>query len=297
MFQELHPKAFVRCLGLILALANGTASKSARAAELLLCAGGSEMFLIDAIQAEQGTPKKLWRWSGDDAVGLANDERTRFHHLDECRAIEGGSKILVTASNSGCALVDRATGKVLWHASVTNAHSIELLPRNRVVVASSLSGDHLVLFDLARSNEALAKTPVRSAHGVIWDEQLRRLWALGFGELRSYELKDWETDRPALSLGSTYHLPDNDGHDLRAVPNSNDLILSTENSVFLFDREHGTFRPHPSLESYKKVKTIDVHPTTERIVVGQWGAELNLLTPAGKIRFSIERPYKARWLP
>ena len=287
--------AFVRCLGFTLVMAGVVASTPPRLGEALMCAGGNELFLIDVNSSEQGSARKLWRWSGEDCEGLEKDERSWFHHLDECRFIEGRSKILVTASNSGCALIDRAGGKVLWRASVTNAHSIELLPYNRVVVASSLSGDQLVLFDLGRSYEPLAKTPLRSAHGVIWDGPRERLWALGFDELRCYKLIDWETRQPSLTLESTDRLPDADGHDLRAVPQSHDLILSTEKSVWLFDRKQHTFRSHPMIGQYAGVKSLDIHPTTGRIVVGRWGTEAELLSPAGKISFSPNRPYKVRW--
>jgi hypothetical protein len=282
------------CLGWTFALITVATATAPHPGDELLCAGGNEMF-IAGFSAEQGSVVRSWRWSGDDCEGLEKNERPWFHHLDECRLIEGRSKILVTASNSGCALVDRPSGKVLWRASVTNAHSIELLPYNRVVVASSLSGDQLVLFDLGRSYEPLAKTPLRSAHGVIWDGPRERLWALGFDELRSYKLKDWETRNPSLSLEATYRLPDDDGHDLRAIPESPDLILSTEKSVWLFDRKQHTFRSHPLIGQYAGVKSLDVHPTIGRIIVGRWGTEAELVSPAGKISFSPNRPYKIRW--
>ncbi len=106
VIRPLLAALFLR-LGLTLSLAVCLVTVAAptppRPGDLLLCAGGNEMFLMDAREAEQGTVQKLWSWSGDHADGLTNDERPWFHHLDECRAIEGGSKILVTASNSGCA--------------------------------------------------------------------------------------------------------------------------------------------------------------------------------------------------
>ncbi|MBA4020525.1 MAG: hypothetical protein C0483_25475 [Pirellula sp.] len=265
------------------------------AGQLLLCAGGSELFVVDARSAESGTIRKLWSWSGETAVGLADAERPRFRNLDECRAVADGRKILITASNSGCALLSYPAGEILWQASVTNAHSIELLPRERVVVASSLSGDALVVFDLATSQKPLYRTPLRSAHGVVWDPATERLWALGFDELRTYRLENWETAQPSLSLDETFPLPDDDGHDLRAVPHGNDLALTTAKSVLLFDRSTKKFRKHPQVPQLEHVKSLDVHPATGRVVVGRWSKELSLFEPEGVITFTENRPYKIRW--
>jgi len=262
---------------------------------VLLCAGNDEMFIIDALVAETGVIEKLWSWRAKDSEDVEADKHRWYNNLDECRTIDNGNKILFNASNGGCALIDHATKKILWYAYVTNAHSIELLPGDRVVVASSISGDELILFDLSRSNEPLFKTPLQSAHGVIWDEQRELLWALGYDELRSYELKGWETDKPSLELKMTYPLPNNGGHDLRAVPGTEDLVLTTGRPVLLFNRVTGTFRPHPTLGRLSGVKSIDVHPVSGRIVIGKWDAEPTLFLPAGKIKFSENTPYKIRW--
>lgn len=267
-----------------------------RAAELV-CAGGNEVFIVDAAKAEAGVIEKLWRWSGEDAPDLPDDARKAFHHLDECKPVENGTKLLVCASNGGCVLLDRATKCILWRAHARNAHSVELLPRDRVVVASSLSGDHLELFDLKGSSTAVFKTPLHSAHGVVWDEERKCLWALGFDELRCYTLQNWETATPALELKSTHKLPDNDGHDLRPVPDSAALILSTEHGVHLFDRKTKAFLPHPTLATEAKVKSVDIHPAGGRIVLSQWSRVVRLFGPDGGITFKDASPYKVRWMP
>jgi hypothetical protein len=217
--------------------------------------------------------------------------------MDECKAVEQGAKLLMCASNGGCALIERATKRVLWRAKSRNAHSLDLLPGDRVVVASSLSGDHLEVFDLKGGATPVFKTPLRSAHGVFWDEARHCLWALGFDELRSYTLVGWDTASPSLQLKSTHKLPDADGHDLRPVPASAELLLTTEHGVHLFDRDRATFRPHPTLNDHAKVKSVDIHPVTQRIVLSTWGATLRLFAPEGTITFKDARPYKARWMP
>lgn len=259
---------------------------------LLLCAGGNELSVRDAV-----TGAKLWRWSGDDAEGLDPAQRRTFNHLDECKPLDGGKRILISASNSGCALIEYPSGRIVWTAAATNAHSLELLPRERVIVASSLSGDRLLLFDLEGGAQPVWKTPLHSAHGVVWDAQRGTLWALGFDELRSYTPAGWDTGHPSLTLKSTHPLPAQDGHDLRAVPNSNDLLVTTETGVFLFDRERGEFRKHPALGEMAKLKSVDIHPSTQRTVFGAWSARLEFLDPAGTLTLKDAHPYKTRWFP
>ncbi len=268
---------------------------TAQADELIL-AGGNEVFIVDAAKAEAGVIDKVWRWCGEDAPDLPEEARKEFHHLDECKPVENGAKILVCASNGGCALIERETKRILWRAWVRNAHSLALLPNNRVVVASSLSGDHLEVFDLSGVMTPVFKTPLHSAHGVVWDEQRQCLWALGFDELRAYTLEDWESDKPALKLKSTHPLPDKDGHDLRPVPGSNELVITTENSVQLFDRDKAVFKPHPVLGGEAKAKSTDIHPATGRVVLSNWDSVIRLYNPEGQIQFKDARPYKARWL-
>jgi len=283
------------CLQLGAAILLLSSAVHAAESELLL-AGGDEMFIVDAKAAESGKADKLWRWSGTDAPDLPDEARRDFVHLDECKPVDGGSKILVCASNGGCALIERATKKILWRAHVTNAHSLALLPHDRVVVASSLSGDHLLVFDLNGPPQPVFKTPLRSAHGVAWDEQRHCLWALNFEELRSYTLDHWDSDKPELKLKSSHTLSDKDGHDLRPVPASNELILTTEHTVQLFDRDQLTFKPHPLLGPEPNLKSVDIHPKSGRIVLSNWSAVVRLLNPEGTIKFNDAHPYKVRWL-
>jgi hypothetical protein len=291
-FNALTSRGFLHLLPLI-----GLLPPPLLRAEELVLAGGDEIFIVDAAEAESGDAKRRWRWSGQEAADIPEEARKEFHHLDECKPVDGGAKLLVCASNGGCALIERASGRVLWRARSRNAHSLDLLPRDRIVVASSLSGDHLEVFDPKGSATPVFKTPLHSAHGVFWDEARRCLWALGFDELRRYTLKNWETDTPSLTLESSERLPDPDGHDLRPVPASSDLLLTTGSGVFLFDRDKSTFRPHPLVAKEAKVKSADVHPVSGRLVLSTWGKTLKLHEPAGTITFEDARPYKARWLP
>ena len=121
-------------------------------------------------------------------------------------------------------------------------------------------------------------------------------------ELCSYTLAAWDSPTPKLELKSRHPLPDDNGHDLRAMPASADLVLSTHKHVWLFDRDKGEFRPHPDLHERPAVKTVEPHPQTGRLVVVQakkpnwWTDAITLLHPAGECRLEGEKIYKVRWL-
>jgi hypothetical protein len=275
-----------------------------KAEPLLLC-GAEEVFLVETSAAAKGKIEKSWSWNARQCDQLPEAVRRLFASTDDCKPTDGGRRILISASSSGCALVERPSGKVSWYAQVPNAHSLELLPGARIVVASSVSakGNRLVLFDIARPDQSIWDTPLPSAHGVVWDDTRQVLWALGIEELRSYELKDWEGKTPSLAMKATYPLPDRNGHDLQPVPKSNDLVITAGRHVYLFDRDKHEFRLHPDLGDKEHVKSVNIHPITGQTAFMQatdehwWNDTLGLLAPAGKIQLPGERLYKARWLP
>jgi hypothetical protein len=277
-----------------------------RADELLVC-GGDEVFAIEVSHPTQGAFKKTWSWHAKDCEELPENLRKAFATTDDCKPIEGGRKVLISSSSGGCALVEKPSGHVLWSARVPNAHSLEALPGDRIVVASSTAkdGDRLVLFDLAHGGEPLWTTPLLAAHGVVWDISRYCLWALGHEELRRYELKDWKNDKPSLSMTASQRLPDEDGHELQPVPQSNKLVITTHSHVFLFDRDKAAFEPHPDLSDTVNVKCVTVHPVTGRTAYVQaapdgsawWSDSVKFLSPAETLPLNSGKIYKVRWVP
>lgn len=146
--------------------------REARAEPLVFC-GWDEVFILDLSDAEKGNIDKLWSWRARDRKELPDAIRRSFGTTDECKPVDGGAKILISFSGGGCALVERPSGRVLWYASVPNAHSLELPPRDRAIVAGSVSpnGNRLILYDLARPDRPVWESPLVSAHGVVWDEK------------------------------------------------------------------------------------------------------------------------------
>ena len=292
------PRIF--CLAVVLTI---SLVPTAKAEPILLC-GADTVFVVETATATKGKIEKTWSWNAKQCDELPEAVRRSFTNTDDCKPTDGGSRILISSSSGGCALVDRPSGKVIWYAQVPNAHSLELLPHARIVVASSVkaNGNRLVLFDVSRSNQSIWDTPLPSAHGVVWDKGRQLLWALGFKELRCYELKDWESEKPSLAIKASYPLPDEDGHDLQPIPLSNDLVVTTVHHAYLFDQDKREFRLHPDLGDTANVKSVNVHPVTGQTAFIQasdkawWSDSLGLLSPVGTIQLPGERMYKARWL-
>jgi len=269
--------------------------------ELIIC-GWDRVFIVDMSRIENNRPQQVWSWRSDDHPEMPAGIRSKFKSTDECKPVENGSKILITSSGGGVALVERETGNVIFYSQVANAHSAELLPANRLAVAASrhAEGNQLVIFDIDKSDIPIYSVPLESGHGVVWDEHRTLLWALGYDKLKAYKLVDWSTKKPSLSLVETYDLPEHGGHDLYPLPNSNIMSISTSTHCWIFDRDTGKFDLHPWLASNESVKAISVNPVTNQLVYIQadtswWSENLRFLNPDLNIYYSGEHFYKARW--
>lgn len=266
------------------------------AGEFLLLCGAEEISQIDP--ATDST-KALWTWRAKDRPELPESLRNTFRTTAECKPHKDGKQLLITSSGGGCALLELPSGKAIWWARATNAHSIEALPGGLIAVASSVGkgGDQVILYDETIPMNAIAQIPLHSAHGLVWDEARKCLWALGFDELIACTLENRK-----LVVKSRYKLPDDDGHDLRPVPNSADLMLSTHTSVWRFHRDNAVFRPDPDLKNRSNVKSADIHPQSGKLVFIQssdkqwWSKTVEFLHPQTKRTIDNAVLYKARWL-
>jgi len=213
------------------------------------------------------------------------------------------SRGVISSSGGALAMVERATKRAVFHTPLINAHTIEWLPGNRVAGAASTAndgtGNRLVIFDRATGKE-LASDPLPSAHGAVWDEPRNVLWALGGEVLRAYSIGD-RSGPARLDRRFELALPDSGGHDLRPIPGSSRLFLSTLRRCWYFDRDRRDIMPHDTLAGEKDIKCYDVHAETRRVVYTQaeppnwWTEHLRFQNPDDVIRLPGERLYKARW--
>src|SRR4051812_2138095 len=222
--RRLLPSCCTLLLGVALLDASmGSVHAAPPPRELITC-GWDKVLILDLNARDaRGTPKTLWAWRAADRPELPPDVRALFRSTDDCKPVEGGRRILITSSGGGVALVERANGAVIFYGRAVNAHSADLLPNGRIVVAASHgakgnNGDALILFDVQQSDRELWRTELPVGHGAVWDETRQVLWALASQELRSYRLVDWMTAAPRLALAAKVTLPEKGGHDLQAVP-------------------------------------------------------------------------------
>ena len=274
-----------------------------REIELIVC-GWDEVFILALGEGPAPAPRKVWSWRAADSPEIPPDMHPLFRTTDDCKPIDDGRRILISSSGGAVALVDRATRRASFVARVTNAHSIEMLPGGRIAAAASVStagtGNRLVIFDGATGKE-LASDELRSAHGAVWDEARRTLWALGGDVLRGYTLGP-AGGPTRLERAFEVALPSEGGHDLVAIPDSSRLFVSTVGRCFYFDRERRQLLPHDTLADRPDIKSYDVHRRTGRVVYVQadrpnwWSERLNFQRPEGTLRLAGQRLYKARWI-
>ena len=134
---------------------------------------------------------EVWRWTATEAQNLPVAYRTKLlSHIDDCKAVDGGRAILVTASTGGVVLIERATGKVTFRATAPMAHSADLLPGGQIAVALSIhkDGDRLTVYDRQRSEMPLLHSPLPSGHGAVWDDDRHRLFVLSHDLIQAFRI-------------------------------------------------------------------------------------------------------------
>ena len=101
--------------------------------------GWDEVFILAVGEDPAPAHRKVWSWRAADSPGIPADMHALFRTTDDCKPVDGGRRILISSSGGGVALVDRETRRASFSARVTNAHSIEMLPGERIAAAASVS--------------------------------------------------------------------------------------------------------------------------------------------------------------
>lgn len=240
---------------------NTGGAQGEEATQLLVC-GDNMLYHINAdIAAEAGFNSSIiWQWDATSVMNVIGKDGLR---LDDCKPVENNTKVLLTSSRGYALILEKESKKMLWYSNIsTNAHSSELLPNDRIVVACSDKGDCLQVFDRSVSNKVVCSTPLTLAHGVVWNDKHQRLYAIGGNYMYIYKLGDWETTSPKLILEhtiSTYRIV-NGTHDLTYV-NEDTILVSGQYSA-LYDIVKGTFTQLPRFMNSTQLKSVNYNVTT-----------------------------------
>ncbi|QEF97918.1 hypothetical protein Mal15_19640 [Stieleria maiorica] len=294
--------AVSRSLCLLIVASCLTLGRPVLAKDRLICCGGAEVFILEIDPDQSEAPAPVWSWKAEDSPEIPEAGRRSFATTDECKPI--GGSLLITSSSGGVALIRRSDKRCQFYTEAKNAHSACLLPVDRVAVASSFGGDELLVYKLARPSgspaKPVARIPLRGAHGAIWDEELKRLWALGSDELLLLDIGD-EPTSSTIGVDRRIELPTPGGHDLSQSRETSIFFVTTNEHVYRFDARDARFTPHPILADRPKVKSVSEHPQTGEVVYHQgtpenwWSDRIRFLGDREDIQLPGRRLYKVRW--
>lgn len=267
------------------------------AGHVLVC-GDNLVLLVDNQNSINGIPKIVWTWNAHEAMDLPEEYRTkRFNSIDDCKAIKGGKQILVSSSSGAIAVINMDDKKVIFHAEVPNAHSIELLPRNLIAAAASTNpkGNSVMIFDISKPGKILFKDSLYSAHGVVWDKGRKTLFALGYDVLREYKIEK----RYKLKKVNEWKIPGIGGHDLMMAPGGKKLFITEETGAWIFNIKSGNFSKINGFPDAENIKSINQNNSRQFVYtvpeVSWWTFHVSFLSPENKLGFPGMRVYKARW--
>lgn len=292
---------FIRSL-LLLLFISGVAShahaqtKLYEARSVLVC-GDSKIHLIDCALSKGGTPHVVWTWDAHLIQDLPEEFRTRkFNSIDDVKAVHGGRQLLISSSSGAIAVWDVERNKTLFHATVPNAHSIELLPGGLLVAAASVhaEGNKLMLFDPAKGNSPVFTDELHSAHGVVWHAGRLSLFALGFDVLREYKVEG-----SRLMQLHEWKIPGESGHDLTLSPDQKSFFLTEHTGAWRFHLDTAKFSKIEGFPDAPNIKSLSLAIDGQYLFTvpeeSWWTHHVSLHHPTGRLAFPGIRVYKARW--
>lgn len=270
--------------------------------QIVICEQAQARIAILDADADWRHPDALvWEWRAREAQGLSAEARTWFEHPTDAKPVLGGDFLLITASGGGVALLRIRDQALLFHAYAGgNPHSAELLPDGGIVTASS-TGNSLQLWRMEQADQPVQRVEFADAHGVVWDPQTARLWAIGGRELVALSYSGKNESAP-LQIVERFPLPDPGGHDL-SRSRTGDFYLSTHSTAFVFDPTRPGFWEMPALQGIADVKSIssaqhlpaDTPTIYLRAETSWWSDTVYSDQPDWMRHLPGSQIYKARW--
>jgi len=263
---------------------------------VLVC-GDSKVLIVEYPKNNDTVPNIIWSWDAHIANDLPFDYRTKkFNSIDDCKLAPDCKQIMISSSSGAVAILAIKEKKVTFLADVPNAHSIELLPGNKIVVAAStaLKGNKIMLFDLKQPAELLDTDSLYSAHGVVWDEKRNSLYALGYDVLREYKI----LNKKELLLNEEWKIPGISGHDLQMAPNGDRLYITEHTGAWKFDLNYFKFNKINQFPDAENIKSLNQNKRGQFVYTvpeeSWWTYNVSFFNPVGKLSFPNMRVYKAR---
>ena len=158
----------------------------------------------------------------------------------------GDVALAVCGHHYGC-MVSYPAGELLWQteAAAESPHGIELLPNGVIAIASSVGGEvQFFTTESPYSDAPAATVSLRSAHGVLWDDQHNVLWALGGDVLAAYRITLHDGGRVTVEedLSRRTTVPLGGAHDIAPVyGNTDEMWITAHMHVYRFHKPTKTF--------------------------------------------------------
>lgn len=284
----------ILCIGGFISCNNQNKTKDE---SLILVCGDSKVLIAKAAKSNDTIPDIIWSWDAHTANDLPGHFKAeKFNTVDDCKAIRDGRQIMVSSSSGAVAIINKEDKEILFYADVPNAHSIELLPDNKLVAAASTAkdGNRLMLFEISTPPVLLFSDSLYSAHGVVWDAANNSLYALGYDVLREYKM-----DKDVLILQDEWIIPGISGHDLQMTPDGKHLFLTEHTGAWMFSMESKQFSKIAGFPDAENIKSINLNSDGRYVFTvpeeSWWTYHVEFYNPSGRLSFPGMHVYKARW--
>lgn len=270
----------------------------AQSKKSFLVCGDSRVLIVDYRQSKDSIPNVIWQWDAKQAMDLPEEFRTKmFNTMDDCKPIRDGKQLLVSSSGGAVAVVNVKDKKVLFHAAVPNAHSIALLPGDLIAAAASTNktGNKIMLFSLGQPGKVLWTDSLYSAHGLVWNEKRKSLFALGYDVLREYKIASGSK----LEMVAKWKIPGIGGHELQPADENGNLFVTEHHGSWLFEPASGQFKKVSGFPDAENIKSLGRDASGQYIYTvpeeSWWTFHVKFHEPARVFVFPDLHVYKARW--
>lgn len=215
----------------------------------------------DAIENGDYLSAVFWEWDAGEYAAAMGVQDGVWDHIDDAKVSADRTKILISCSGGWVAVYSLERDRLIFYTrGVTNAHSAEFLPGNKIAVACSTGADAIKIFDLKYSNAEKASTPLTSAHGVVWNEKRQRLYAIGGKLLRIYRLLNASTQAPSLELEKEINAPKSGLHDLSPI--DDDRLCIGGHNAYIFNMDTEEFTPLTRFNGRNGIKSLNYNAST-----------------------------------